>query len=104
MEHFGGKFAVFGDAGVGEKGLDFFRDSGGHIIGTAGHGHLFMGAGKNSTIGDDRRGGNREGPLSDFTSSRHLIYSKTLVRGRSSVVERHVANVNVVSSNLIARF
>jgi hypothetical protein len=25
-------------------------------------------------------------------------------RGRSSVVERHVANVNVVSSNLIARF
>ncbi len=24
--------------------------------------------------------------------------------GRSSVVERHVANVNVVSSNLIARF
>ena len=25
-------------------------------------------------------------------------------RGRSSVVERHVANVNVVSSSLIARF
>ena len=27
-----------------------------------------------------------------------------IVRGCSSVVERHVANVNVVSSNLITRF
>jgi hypothetical protein len=40
MEHFGGEFAVVGDAGVIEEGLDFFRDSGGHIIGTTGHGHL----------------------------------------------------------------
>ena len=28
----------------------------------------------------------------------------TLIRGCSSVVERHVANVNVVGSNLITRF
>ena len=33
-----------------------------------------------------------------------ILYYNAVVRGRSSVVERHVANVNVVSSNLIARF
>ncbi len=31
-------------------------------------------------------------------------YNLGCICGRSSVVERHVANVNVVSSNLIARF
>ena len=32
------------------------------------------------------------------------ILAENLVRGCSSVVERHVANVNVVSSTLITRF
>ncbi len=35
---------------------------------------------------------------------RYSTYTLKVLRGRSSVVERHVANVNVVSSNLIARF
>ena len=33
-----------------------------------------------------------------------IPYNNAVFCGRSSVVERHVANVNVVSSNLIARF
>ena len=44
----------------------------------------------------------------DFFKKRlaKVKYAVILVtfRGRSSAVERHVANVNVVSSNLIARF
>ncbi len=35
---------------------------------------------------------------------RQYTYTFEILCGRSSVVERHVANVNVVSSNLIARF
>ncbi len=35
---------------------------------------------------------------------RYCSYTLEVLCGRSSVVERHVANVNVVSSNLIARF
>ncbi len=35
---------------------------------------------------------------------RQYTYTLEMLCGRSSVVERHVANVNVVSSNLIARF
>lgn len=34
----------------------------------------------------------------------YLLYNESLSSGRSSVVEHHVANVRVVSSNLIARY
>ena len=37
-------------------------------------------------------------------SGYFIVYEVSLKCGRSSVVERHVANVNVVSSSLIARF
>jgi hypothetical protein len=40
-------------------------------------------------------------PLQD---EKQVLYYNITLRGCSSVVERHVANVNVVSSNLITRF
>ena len=40
----------------------------------------------------------------DFTLLAELLYFRSNFRGRSSVVERHVANVNVEGSTPFARF